>query len=218
MTATVGVPFDDGYFASVDDHTRTANPRRSLADLVDGDPTQKIIIQDPRTSTPGLGLLLWMRKVYGDDAPAAWARLGRRVLTVTKSWSEAYGLFLKGEAPLVLSYTTSPAYHQIAEHDQRFAAAAFSEGHYMQVEVAARPATSRQPALARRFLEYLVSPAVQRIMPTGNWMFPVTDIGDALPDAFAALPRPATSLLSTPEEVAARRKDYIDEWLESMSR
>jgi len=37
---------------------------------------------------------------------------------------------------MVLSYTTSPAYHIIAEQDRRFAAARFSEGHYQQIEVA----------------------------------------------------------------------------------
>ena len=56
-----------------------------------------------------------MKSVYGDKAPEAWAKLKDRVLTVTPGWSEAYGLFTKGEAPMVLSYTTSPAYHMIAE-------------------------------------------------------------------------------------------------------
>ena len=91
------------------------NPPKSLKELVEGDPEQKIVIQDPRTSTPGLGLLLWVKAVYGDEAPEAWAKLKKRVLTVTPGWSEAYGLFTKGEAPMVLSYTTSPAYHMIAE-------------------------------------------------------------------------------------------------------
>ena len=53
---------------------------------------------------------------------AAWSRLRPRVLTVTPGWSEAYGLFVKGEAPLVLSYTTSPAYHRFAEKSERYAA------------------------------------------------------------------------------------------------
>lgn len=74
-----------------------------------------MIYEDPRTSTPGLGLLLWMQKVYGDKAPAAWQQLAKKTVTVTKGWSEAYGLFLKGEGDLVLSYTTSPAYHLIEE-------------------------------------------------------------------------------------------------------
>ena len=55
---------------------------------------------------------------------------------MTPGWSEAYGLFTKGEAPMVLSYTTSPAYHMVAENTERYQAAAFREGHYLQIEVA----------------------------------------------------------------------------------
>ena len=35
----------------------------------------KIVIQDPRTSTPGLGLLTWMKAIYGDDAGLDWQKL-----------------------------------------------------------------------------------------------------------------------------------------------
>ena len=53
------------------------------------------------------------------------AKLKGRMLTVTPGWSESYGLFTKGEAPMVLSYTTSPAYHMIAEGTEKYQAAAF---------------------------------------------------------------------------------------------
>lgn len=95
---------------------------------MDGDPSQKIAIQDPRTSTPGLGLLLWVKSVYGDKAPEAWAKLRKRILTVTPGWSESYGLFTKGEVPMVLSYTTSPAYHMVSEKTDRYQAAGFPRG------------------------------------------------------------------------------------------
>ena len=129
-------------------HRRRSRIRpKSLKELVEGDPDKKIVIEDPRTSTPGLGLLLWVKAVYGDQAADAWAKLKPRVLTVTPGWSEAYGLFTKGEAPMVLSYTTSPAYHIIAEDTDRYQAAAFAEGHYLQVEVAGMTTDGReQPA------------------------------------------------------------------------
>lgn len=98
-----------------------------------------------------------MQKVYGDKTPEAWQKLAAKTVTVTKGWSEAYGLFLKGESDLVLSYTTSPAYHIIAEKKDNYAAANFAEGHYLQVEVAARTAASKQPELAEKFLKFMVS-------------------------------------------------------------
>ena len=101
------------------------NPPKSLDELVNGDPSQKIVLEDPRSSTPGLGFLLWMKQVYGDKAADAWKKLEPRILTVAPGWSEAYALFTKGEAPMVLSYTTSPAYHVIAENTDRYKAADF---------------------------------------------------------------------------------------------
>ncbi|WP_311963091.1 thiamine ABC transporter substrate-binding protein, partial [Acinetobacter baumannii] len=94
-------------------------------------------------------------------ARRAWQKLAAKTVTVTKGWSEAYGLFLKGESDLVLSYTTSPAYHMIEEKKDNYAAASFAEGHYLQVEVAARTAASKQPELAEKFLKFMVSPGFQ---------------------------------------------------------
>src|SRR5690606_7816442 len=131
------VPFDYGHFAVVYDSERIPRPPGSLAELIELSPETKIVIQDPRTSTPGLGLLLWMKAVHGDETAAAWEKLKDKVLTVTPGWSEAYGLFTNGEAEMVLSYTTSPAYHMIEEGSDRYRAAEFAEGHYLQIEIAA---------------------------------------------------------------------------------
>ena len=67
------------------------------------------------------------------------------MVTFTKGWSEAYGLFMKGEADMVMSYTTSPAYHISAEKKDNYKAAAFSEGHYLHVELAGMTRTRDQP-------------------------------------------------------------------------
>ena len=211
------VPYDWGFFSFVYDSETLAAPPTSLKALVE-ESDAEILIQDPRTSTPGLGLLLWVREVYGDGAAAAWEKLRPRIVTVTNGWSEAYGLFLEGEAPMVLSYTTSPAYHVTVEDEDRYRAAAFSEGHYMQVEVAAKVATTDQEALADRFLAFMLTPAFQSVIPTTNWMYPVVIPAEGLPPAFNDLIEPARSLLIAPDTVAANRGQWIDEWLSAMSR
>nr|WP_298687419.1 thiamine ABC transporter substrate binding subunit [uncultured Dongia sp.] len=212
------VPYDWGYFAFVYDSEKLKDPPKSLAELIDGKDAPKIIIQDPRTSTPGLGLVMWLREVYGDKAPEAWAGLKPKILTVTKGWSEAYGLFTQGEAPMVLSYTTSPAYHQIVENSDRYKALVFPEGNYMQVEVAARIEGSPQPDLAKSFLQFLISPEAQKVIPTTNYMYPVLDIGADLPPQFTALPKPEKSLLLSPEDAAVNRDAWTKEWIESVSQ
>ena len=212
------LPFDYGYFAFVYDTEALANPPASLRELVEAPDDLKIILEDPRSSTPGLGLLLWVRAVYGEDAPEAWAKLARKTVTTTKGWSEAYGLFLEGEAPMVLSYTTSPAYHMIAEGEERYQAAAFAEGHYMQVEVAAMTRSSDEPELARQFLRFMLSPGFQEVIPTAQWMYPAVDLPGGLPDAYGRLVDPAKPLLFPAEEVAAERKAWVEEWLKAVSR
>ncbi len=213
----VFVPYDYGHFAVIYDTETMKTPPKSLKDLVEGDPKDKIVIEDPRTSTPGLGLLLWVKSVYGDEADEAWAKLKGRVLTVTPGWSEAYGLFTKGEAPMVLSYTTSPAYHMVAENTERYQAAAFSEGHYIQIEVAGLLKGAPQKDLARQFLSFMVTPAFQDTIPTNNWMMPAAATSEPLPEAFGKLVSPDKTFLMTPEEVATHRKAWIDEWLAAMT-
>jgi len=212
------VPYDYGHFAIIYDSEKIKTPPASLDELVNGDPEQKIVIQDPRTSSPGLGLLLWIKAVYGDKAGEAWTKLSKRVLTVTPGWSEAYGMFTKGEAPMVLSYTTSPAYHMVAESTDRYRAASFTEGHYMQIEVAGILKSSRNKPLARQFLDFMTGPGFQNHIPTNNWMWPAGKTSDALPDAFGKLVKPAKSLLLSADEVNASRKTWIDEWLKATTR
>lgn len=213
----VFLPYDYGHFAVIYDTESIKTPPTSLKELVEGDPSQKIVIQDPRTSTPGLGLLLWVKSVYGDKAPEAWAKLKDRVLTVTPGWSEAYGLFTKGEAPMVLSYTTSPAYHMVAEETDRYQAAEFSEGHYIQIEVAGLLKNAPEKELARQFLAFMLQPGFQDTIPTNNWMMPVAATTEPLPEAFGKLVQPKTTFLMSPAEVAANRQAWIDEWLKAMT-
>ncbi|MFC3072313.1 thiamine ABC transporter substrate binding subunit [Shinella pollutisoli] len=211
------LPYDYGHFAVVYDSETLKDPPASMKELVEGNPDEKIVIEDPRTSTPGLGLLLWVKSVYGDEAGAAWEKLKDRVLTVTPGWSEAYGLFTKGEAPMVLSYTTSPAYHMIAENTERYKAAAFAEGHYVQIEVAGLTKAGKDKALARDFLAFMTGPDFQSIIPETNWMMPAAATRDPLPEAFDRLVKPEKTFLYSPEAVAENRKAWIDEWLSVMS-
>jgi thiamine transport system substrate-binding protein len=209
------VPYDYGYFAFVYNKDKLANPPKSMKELVESRDDLKVIYQDPRTSTPGQGLMLWMKSIYGDNTAQAWQQLAGKTVTVTKGWSEAYSMFLNGESDLVLSYTTSPAYHLIAEDDAKFATADFSEGHYMQVEVAAKVSGSKSPKLADEFMSFILSDDFQSAMPTGNWMYPVTDV--ALPKGFETLNVPSKSLSFTADEVAKMRKTWIREWQSALT-
>lgn len=207
-------PYDWGYFAFVGN--AGAEAPANFETLADSD--LKIVIQDPRSSTPGLGLLLWVATAYGDRAGEIWTGLSDNIVTVTKGWSEAYGLFLEGEADLVLSYTTSPAYHLIAEEDASKVALPFDEGHYMQIEVAGKLVASDQQTLADQFLAFMVTDAFQSVIPTSNWMYPAVTPESGLPEGFETLISPETALLIPAAEVPAIRDAALAEWLGALSQ
>lgn len=203
-------PFDYGFFAFVYDRKKVPQPPTSFEELARS--RLRIVIEDPRTSTPGLGLLLWIKLLYGDEAAAMWQRLHPHIVTVTRGWSEAYGLFLKGEADMVLSYTTSPAYHRIMEKTDQYEAAVFEEGNYLQVEVAAKLVHASEPALADQFLAFMLGSEFQAAIPIGNWMYPVAP-AEALPEGFDPPLQADRALTLDPQTVATGRKAWIEEWL-----
>jgi thiamine transport system substrate-binding protein len=118
----------------------------------------------------------------------------------------------------VLSYTTSPAYHIIAEEDETKAAAVFDEGHYMQIEVVGRLASSDQPDLAQAFMQFMVSDVAQSILPTTNWMYPAVVPSGGLPKGFDALIEPENARLIDADKVPAIRDEALAEWLGALSQ
>ena len=155
-------------------------------------------------------MLLWVKSIFKENSDEIWERLSPKIVTVTKGWSEAYGLFLEGEADLVLSYTTSPAYHIMAEEDKKYKAAIFNEGHYLQVEVAAITTKGEKNKLSRDFMKFILSENFQSVIPTTNWMFPVTDI--KVPETFEQIPKPEKVLLMDSSIIEKNRKIWISEW------
>lgn len=211
------IPFNWSYVAFVYDQTRLETPPTSFAELVGRDDIS-LISQDPRSSGAGLALLLWVDQLYGDDAQAIWENLAAKTVTVTAGWSEAYGMFTNGEADMVLSYTTSPAYHIMEEDDDTKAAAIFDEGHYFIAEAAGVLAGAAQPELARDFMAYILSDEFQQMIATANWSYPSALPREDWPEVFRDLPLPETAIFLTENEADARRSPALAHWLDGMTR
>ena len=202
------LPFNWGHTAFIYDTTRMDDAPGSFDALRAAPEELKIVVQDPRSSVSGLALALWIDAVYGDEAEQVWADLSDNIVTVTAGWSESYGMFTEGEVDMVLSYTTSPAYHIIAEADETKRAAIFPEGHYVMVETAAQLAGTDQPELAQAFMDFILTAEFQSIIPEGNWSFPAKQYGD-LPAGFEKLALPDRALIYTAEEAEAKRDAVV---------
>ncbi|MCT4554064.1 MAG: thiamine ABC transporter substrate-binding protein [Pelagimonas sp.] len=212
------LPFNYGHTAFIYNTENVATPPASFEDLLNAPDDLRLVIQDPRSSISGLALVLWVQSVYGDKAGEAWAKLAPKIVTVTRGWSESYGLFTDGEADMVLSYTTSPAYHIIAEGDETKKAAIFPEGHYFMVELAAKLASSDQPELAQQFMDFILSEDFQGMIATGNWSIPAALPQDQWPEGFQQLDLPEKVLFYSEDEAAALRDTAIEAWRSALSQ
>ena len=204
------VPYNYGYFAFVYNNKTLKNPPLSMEDLINKTDA-RIVIQDPRTSTPGLGLLTWMKALYGDSAQDKWSELNKKIISVTKGWTDAYyNFFLDGEADVVLSYSTSPAAHIMFEENYDISASTFKEGNYISVEFAGILNSSKNKQMANKFLDFMISDDFQKVIPGTNIMYPVTDV--EMPEAFNKLEIPKLLQLD-PKDINDNKDAWINEWL-----
>ena len=205
------VPYNYGYFSFVYNEANLEIPPKSMDELINST-NARIVIQDPRTSTPGLGLLTWMKALYGDKAGDEWKKLNKKIISVTKGWTDAYyNFFMAGEADMVLSYTTSPAAHIMFEERYDILATTFEEGNYITIEFAGILNNSQNKDLANKFLNFMLSKEFQSVIPSTNIMYPVTNIKD-LPEAFDKLDVP-NFIQMDPKEINKNKEKWIDEWL-----
>ena len=204
------VPYNFGYFAFVYNNKNLKNPPRSMDELINSTDA-RIVIQDPRTSTPGLGLLTWMKALYGNDAQINWIKLNKKIISVTKGWTDAYyNFFMAGEADIVLSYTSSPAAHIMFEENYDISASTFEEGNYLSIEFAGILKSSRNKKMANNFLNFMISDDFQSVIPSTNIMYPVTNV--ELPEAYNKLEIPKPLQLN-PQDINDNKEIWINEWL-----
>jgi len=208
------IPFDHGYVTFVYDSEALPEGLvpQTLSDLTRPELKDKIVLEDPRTTSPGLSFLLWTIAHFGEKWKDFWRELLPNVLTVTKGWLEAYDMFLAGEAPIVLSYSTDTAYSYIYEGSLRYRVITPEGEAFWQIEGMGIVAGTDQPELAHAFLNIVLSKEIQELIPTNQWMFPASSEAE-LPEDFARYAVvPARPVSLDPDYVAQNLEEWLSEW------
>jgi thiamine transport system substrate-binding protein len=212
------IPFDYGSIALNYDSKLLPDPPSSWQELLDPAYKDKIILMNPSTSSPGRNFLLFTIAEFGEDGFLDfWNSLKPNILTVASGWSEGYGLYTQGEAPIVLSYDTSPAYHLQFEETDRYKNLIFDGRAYAQVEVAGILKGSPHLKLAKRCMDHLVSQGFQDLIPLNQIMYPIHP--DAkLPDSFVQAAG-ATEIVNMDESLVAEKLNgWLTAWEDLMRR
>ncbi|MFC6590790.1 thiamine ABC transporter substrate-binding protein [Deinococcus lacus] len=201
---------------------------KSLDDFRKPEYASQLVVPSPATSSPGLGFLLATVNHYGEDGAMQWWKEAKKGgLKVVKGWTEAYYTeFTRagGRFPAVLSYGSSPAaevYYAEGYDPAKLPAEAptanlFLPGStYVQLEGAGILKGASNGAAARAFIDWLLSPEVQRDIPTQMWVYPAVP-GTELDPVFKL----AETVQAAPvkAEVTENPQRLIDRWVEEVQR
>lgn len=201
---------------------------KSLDDLKKPQYARLTVVPSPATSSPGLAFLLATVNHYGEAGAWAWWREARaNGLKVTRGWTDAYEKdFSKngGKYPIVLSYASSPAaevfyaegYNPAKLPAQAPTANLFLPGStFRQLEGVGVLKGTRQPELARRFVDFMLSNSMQADFPTRMWVYPAVR-GTKLDPVFKFAQEPNVSPVKP--EVIANPQRLVDAWVTNVLR
>jgi thiamine transport system substrate-binding protein len=166
---------------------------------------------------------------FGEDGYLDyWTALRANEVLVTEGWSDAYythftvGSGGQGNRPLVVSYSSSPPADVIFAADGRTEPASVNiapaGGSFRQIEFAGLLKNARSPELARRFIDFLLSPAFQADVPLQMFVYPVLP-GVELPEVFVQFGQPpAEPARLAPAAIDANRERWIEAWTNAVLR
>lgn len=207
----VCVNADDGWFAA----KGLAEPV-TLDDLAKPEYANLLVVENPASSSPGMAFLAATVGAKGETGYLDyWKALKANGVKVAKGWTEAYtvefsGSSGKGDRPLVVSYSTSPAYEVDAKGRAR--TSVLTQTCFRQVEYAGVIKGAQNEVGARKFIDFLLSDAVQAEIPAQMYMYPANR-AIALPAEWQQnAAKVENPLAVSPGVLAAQRDAWIKAW------
>ncbi|MBM7824283.1 thiamine transport system substrate-binding protein [Arcanobacterium pluranimalium] len=184
----------------------------SFDDLLKPEFKKLTVLTDPLTSTPGFAFLTATITKYGDDWKTYWTNLLANGAKIDDGWSSAYytdfsGGDGKGAYPIVLSYSSSPAYSQGKT-------GSVDATCIEQVEYAGVTEGAKNPDGAQTFISFLVSEKVQKTIPENMYMYPVLDSVKLPEDWQKYAQMPKNPIEVDLKKVAKNRESWLKEWSE----
>lgn len=192
----------------------------SIADLVKPEFRELTVVQNPATSSSGLAFLAATVSVFGDPGyQKFWKQMKINEVKVTAGWEDAYftdfsGSSGKGDFPIVLSYSSSPA-SEVRENGES-QTEALLDGCYRQTEFAGVLSKAENKAGAQKFIEFLLSEPFQSQLAESMYVYPVNAKVE-LPEAWQQFAPKAANPVGGELDVNANREKWLKAWSEIFS-
>ncbi len=211
------VPYDYGYIALVYNKSVVTEPPQTFEDLLSPQWKDRIILENPQTSSTGLAFLDWTIAANNNELNTTYWQALSKNAKITESWDSAFDMFEKGEGDIMVSYATDPAYYVEYYGDTNYSASflkindAGKTTGYLQVEGLGVIKGCQHPDLARKFVEFALTEDFQKEIPLTNWMFPANPAAP-LPASFDYAMHPQTDLSIDPQVLGENQNTWLDEW------
>jgi thiamine transport system substrate-binding protein len=216
-TGDICVNIDIQWFAS-----RNVPAPTALEDLIEPQYKNLLVVQDPVSSSPGLGFLLATIAHFGEDNWSQyWSSLLANGVLVAPDWTTAYytnfsGSSGKGDRPLVVSYGSSPPAEVVFSDPPVDSppTSVMENSCFRQVEYVGVLRGSENTAGANALVSYLLDTRFQESMPLTLFVYPVNP-NATLPEVFTKFAvRPANPLALAPDVIADNRDAWLEKWRE----
>lgn len=204
----VCVNYDPAWFTA---HSMT--PPESFNDLARPEYAKLLVAQNPTTSATGQAFFFGAF-TGTPDWKAFWQDLIDGGAKISESWSDSYyvdfsGAEGKGEYPLVVSYSSSPA-------ETEGATAIVPGTCTRQVEYAGVVAGAENPIGAQAFIDFMLADEFQVALPEAMYVYPVADV--ELPETWAQYAQLVDDpILPDLAVVGAQRDALLAQWTENFA-
>lgn len=188
----------------------------TLDDLTKPEYKDQLVVENPASSSPGLAFLVATYGKYGDGWKDYWTKLKNNGAKVVAGWTEAYSVEFsgssgKGTRPLVVSYSTSPAF-EVPEGGGDPSTTALLGTCFRQVEYAAILKGAKNEVGARKFIDFLLSNDVQKTIPETMYMYPAVPDIELPADWKKYAPLADDPIAVDPQVIAQNRDQWVKDW------
>ncbi|MFM1984429.1 MAG: hypothetical protein RL723_864 [Actinomycetota bacterium] len=212
----VCVNYDKAWFAN----NELAAPV-SIRDLTKPQFKSLTVVTNPNTSSPGLAFLSATVSMFGSNGwEQYWRALKTNDVKISASWEDAYftdfsGSSGKGEYPIVLSYSSSPAYEVRDSGD--FAGesqtASILDGCFRQTEYVGVLNKAKNSDAAKKLALFLLNDPFQSTIAETMYVYPILESVE-LPKDWQEFAPSATNTFGDQLDIAANRRDWLSKWSE----
>ncbi len=202
-------------------------PPTDLADLIKPEYKGLTVVENPATSSPGMAFLLATIGKFGEQGYLDfWKKLRENEVIIANGWEDAYyGHFTsasKGDRPIVVSYASSPPavvhYSEKPLTEAPTAAVVTDNNSFRQIEFVGILKGTREPELARKLVDFMLSTPFQEDVPLQMFVFPANPKA-RLPEVFVKYARVTdTPATVDPEAIEVNRDKWIEAWTNTVLR